>query len=103
MNCAYVRAKGLHFLHCKLYLLNAAPLRKSLTVETKAWKKLLCKYLKEKYKKKMIDTSIHTNKYIVQLSHPVANLEDVRKSMGALSKLRDAEIQTDMTLISIEV
>ncbi|XP_034008681.1 dynein heavy chain 8, axonemal-like [Trematomus bernacchii] len=82
--------------------LSTAPLRKSLTVETKAWKKLLCKYLKEKYKKKMIDTSIHTNKYIVQLSHPVANLEDVRKSMGALSKLRDAEIQTDMTLISIE-
>uniref|UniRef100_A0A8P4K4W9 AAA+ ATPase domain-containing protein n=1 Tax=Dicentrarchus labrax TaxID=13489 RepID=A0A8P4K4W9_DICLA len=70
--------------------------------ETKAWKKLLCKYLKEEYKKKMIDTSIHTNKYIRQLSHPVANLEDVRHAMGALSMLRDAEIQTDMTLISIE-
>lgn len=51
----------------------------------------------------MIDTSIHTNKYLIQLSHPVANLEDVRRAMGALSKLRDAEIQTDMTLISIEV
>ncbi|XP_051284477.1 dynein axonemal heavy chain 8-like [Dicentrarchus labrax] len=82
--------------------LSTEPLRKSLRAETKAWKKLLCKYLKEEYKKKMIDTSIHTNKYIRQLSHPVANLEDVRHAMGALSMLRDAEIQTDMTLISIE-
>lgn len=51
----------------------------------------------------MIDTSIRINKYLAQLSHPVANLEDVRHAMGALSKLRDAEIQTDITLISIEV
>ncbi|CAK6957757.1 dynein axonemal heavy chain 8-like [Scomber scombrus] len=82
--------------------LSTDPFKKSLTVETKSWKKLLCKYLKEQYKKKMIDTSIHTNKYIKQLSHPVTNLEDVRRAMGALSKLRDVEIQTDMTLISIE-
>uniref|UniRef100_UPI0037E892BB dynein axonemal heavy chain 8-like n=1 Tax=Semicossyphus pulcher TaxID=241346 RepID=UPI0037E892BB len=82
--------------------LSTEPLKKSLTAETKAWKTLLCKYLKEEYRKKMIDTSIHTNKYLTQLSHPVTNLEDVRRAMGALSKLRDAEIQTDMTLISIE-
>ncbi|XP_070701078.1 dynein axonemal heavy chain 8-like [Pempheris klunzingeri] len=82
--------------------LSTEPLKKSLMDETKAWKRLLCKYLKEEYKKKMINTSIHTNKYLVQLSHPVSNLEDVRRAMGALSKLRDAEIQTDMTLISIE-
>lgn len=79
------------------------PLKASLKVETKAWKKLLCKYLKEEYRKKMIDTSIHTNKYLTQLSHPVDNLEDVRHAMVALSKLRDAEIHTDMTLISTEV
>ncbi|KAM9349881.1 dynein axonemal heavy chain 8-like [Symphorus nematophorus] len=82
--------------------LSTEPLKKSLKVETKAWKKLLCKYLKEEYKRKMIDTSIHTNKYLKQLSHPVDNLEDVRCTMGALSKLRDAEIETDMMLISIE-
>lgn len=93
----------MQILHCILFLLYTEPLKKSLTVETKAWKKLLCKYLKEEYKKKMIDTSIHTNKYLVQLSPPVVNLEDVRRAMGALSKLRDTEIQTDMTLISIEV
>ncbi|KAG7229074.1 hypothetical protein INR49_013193 [Caranx melampygus] len=78
------------------------PLKKTLKVETKAWKKLLCKYLKEEYKKKMIDTSIHANKYLTQLSRSVTNLEDVRHAMGALSMLRDTEIQTDMTLISIE-
>nr|XP_046263890.1 dynein axonemal heavy chain 8-like isoform X2 [Scatophagus argus] len=82
--------------------LSTEPLKKSLKAETRAWKKLLCRYLKEKYRKKMIDTSIHMNKYLTQLCHPVANLEDVRHAMGALSKLRDAEIQTDMTLISIE-
>lgn len=79
------------------------PLKKALTVEIKAWKKLLCKYLKEEYKKKVISTSIHTNKYFIQLSHPVTNLEDVHRAVNALSKLRDSEIQTDMTLISIEV
>ncbi|XP_041805872.1 dynein heavy chain 8, axonemal-like [Chelmon rostratus] len=82
--------------------LSTEPLKKSLKVETKAWKKFLCKYLREEYRKKMIDISIHTNIYFVQLSHPVANLEDVRRAMGVLSKLRDAEIQTDMTLMSIE-
>ncbi|KAM8851316.1 dynein axonemal heavy chain 8-like isoform 1-T4 [Spinachia spinachia] len=82
--------------------LSTEPLKKSLKVETKAWKRLLCKYMKEEYRKKMIDISIHTNKYLGQLSHPVTNLEDVRCAMGALSKLRDAEIQTDETLTSIK-
>uniref|UniRef100_A0A671YVZ2 Dynein axonemal heavy chain 8 n=1 Tax=Sparus aurata TaxID=8175 RepID=A0A671YVZ2_SPAAU len=85
-----------------LYLLFTEPLKKSLRIETKAWQKLLCQQLKKEYKKKMIDTSIHMNKYFTQLSHPVANLEDVRRAMAALSKLRDVEVQTDMTLISIE-
>lgn len=90
-------------LHFKLYLLIIEPLKKSLKVETKAWKELLCKYLKEDFKKKMINTSIHINKNLIQLAHPVANLEDVRHAMGCLSKLRDVEIQTDMTLMYIEV
>ncbi|KAF3698756.1 Dynein heavy chain 8, axonemal Axonemal beta dynein heavy chain 8 Ciliary dynein heavy chain 8 [Channa argus] len=78
------------------------PLKNTLKSETKAWKKLLCKYLKEEFRKKMINTSIHSNKYLLQLSHPVTNLEDVRCVMGALCNLRDAEIEIDMTLISIE-
>lgn len=86
-----------------IFISYSDPLKKALTAEVKAWKKLLCRYLKEEYKKKIINTSIDTNKYFIQLSHPVTNLEDVRHAMGALSKLRDAEIQTDMTLTSIEV
>lgn len=82
--------------------LSTGSLKKVLTVETKAWKQLFCKYLKLECKKKMIDTSIRTNKCIVQLSHPVVDLEDVRHAMGTLSKLRDGEVQTEMTLISIE-
>ncbi|XP_037304127.2 dynein axonemal heavy chain 8-like [Pungitius pungitius] len=82
--------------------MSTEPLKTSLKVETKAWKTLLCKYLKEEYRKKMIDTSIHTTKYLGQLSRPVTNLEDVRRAMGALSKLRDTEIQTDETLTSIK-
>lgn len=78
-------------------------MKKALTAEIKAWKKHLCRYLKEEYKKKMINISIDTNKYLIVLSHPVTNLDDVRRAMGALSKLRDAEIQTDMALTSIEV
>ncbi|XP_075316795.1 dynein axonemal heavy chain 8-like [Odontesthes bonariensis] len=82
--------------------LSTGLLKKALMAETKAWKKLICRYLKEDYKKKMINISLHINKYLVQVSHSVSNLEDVRHAMGTLSKLRDAEIQTDMTLISIE-
>ncbi|XP_027145030.1 dynein heavy chain 8, axonemal isoform X2 [Larimichthys crocea] len=82
--------------------LSTEPLKVTLRLETKAWKKLLCKYLRERYKKIMIDNNINFNKYLTHLSHPVVNMEDVRQTMGALSKLRDAEIQTDMTLISIE-
>uniref|UniRef100_A0AAQ4Q6E3 AAA+ ATPase domain-containing protein n=1 Tax=Gasterosteus aculeatus aculeatus TaxID=481459 RepID=A0AAQ4Q6E3_GASAC len=85
-----------------LSLVSTEPLKQSLKVETKAWKRLLCKYLKDEYRKKMIDNSIHTNKYLGQLSHPVTNLEDVRRTMRALTKLRDAEIQTDVTLTSIK-
>lgn len=86
-----------------LSLVSTESLKQSLKVETKAWKRLLCKYLKDEYRKKMIDNSIHTNKYLGQLSHPVTNLEDVRRTMRALTKLRDAEIQTDVTLTSIKV
>ncbi|KAK7945226.1 hypothetical protein WMY93_000954 [Mugilogobius chulae] len=82
--------------------LSTEPIKETLTIETQAWKQLLCKYLKENYKKKMIETSIHFYKYFSQLSKPVTDLEDVRCAMSALSKLRDVEIQTDVTLTSIE-
>lgn len=51
----------------------------------------------------MTDTSVKNEDHLQQLSIPVANLEDVRRAMAILSKFRDTEIDTDMTLISIEV
>lgn len=51
----------------------------------------------------MIDISIQTNRYSAQLPQAVNNLEDVSCAMEVLSKLRDAEIQIDMTLMSIQV
>uniref|UniRef100_A0A3P9NGZ4 Dynein axonemal heavy chain 8 n=1 Tax=Poecilia reticulata TaxID=8081 RepID=A0A3P9NGZ4_POERE len=70
--------------------------------ETKAWKTLICKYLKEKYKKKKIDIAIAINRYGAQLSKPVADLEGARQAMATLSKLREEEIHIDMTLTNIK-
>lgn len=75
----------------------------SLTVEAKAWKKLLCKYLNEQYKKKMMEIMTFTGEHLKKLSRPIADLEDVRFAMEALSKIRDSEIKIDMTLGPIEV
>ncbi|KAK0132521.1 Dynein heavy chain 8, axonemal [Merluccius polli] len=82
--------------------LSTAPLKMSLTVEAKAWKILLCKYLKEVYNKKMMDISTFTEKQLKQLSRPIVDLEDVRFAMEVLSKIRDNEIHIDMDLGPIE-
>ncbi|KAK5607192.1 Dynein heavy chain 8, axonemal [Crenichthys baileyi] len=89
-------------IHIGSIELSTGSLKKALTAETKAWKNQICKYLKEKYKTKKIDIAIQTHKYSAQLSNPVADLEGARQAMGTLSRLRDAEIQIDMTLISIK-
>lgn len=80
-----------------------APLKMSLMVEAKAWKKLLCKYLNEKYKKQMMDIMSFTSEHLKKLSRPIADLEDVRFAMEALGNIRDSEIQIDMSLGPIEV
>lgn len=86
-----------------LYCLYTEPLKKSLKIETQSWREMLCRYLKDEFGKKMTDTSVKNEDHLQQLSIPVANLEDVRRAMAILSKFRDTEIDTDMTLISIEV
>ena len=80
-----------------------APLKMSLTVEAKAWKKLLCRYLNEEYKTKMMEISMFTTEHLKKLSRPIADLEDVRFAMEALAHIRDSEIKIDMTLGPIEV
>ncbi|KAM4579488.1 dynein axonemal heavy chain 8-like, partial [Fundulus diaphanus] len=89
-------------IHMESIELSTGSLKKALTAETKAWKNLICRFLKERYKKKKIEITIQTNKYSAQLSNPVADLEGARQAMGTLAKLREAEIQIDMTLISIK-
>lgn len=90
-------------LHEECAIVNAGSLKKTLIAETKAWKTLICKYLKEKYKKKKIDVAIAINRYGAQLSKPVADLEGARQAMATLSKLREEEIHIDMTLTNIKV
>ncbi|NXK51034.1 DYH8 protein, partial [Chauna torquata] len=82
--------------------LHTGPLKIALSVEAKAWKMLLCRYLNEEYKKKMTDMMSFITKYLKKLSRPLRDLDDVRLAMEALSIIRDNKIQMDMTLGPIE-
>ncbi|XP_074805212.1 dynein axonemal heavy chain 8 [Natator depressus] len=82
--------------------LHTGPLKLALSIEAKAWKMLLCRYLNEEYKKKMTDMISFISEYLKKLSRPIRDLDDVRFAMEALSSIRDNEIQMDMTLGPIE-
>ncbi|XP_019488822.1 PREDICTED: dynein heavy chain 8, axonemal, partial [Hipposideros armiger] len=82
--------------------LHTGPMKLALSIEAKAWKMLLCRYLNEEYKKKMSDMIAFINDYLKKLSRPIRDLDDVRFAMEALSCIRDNEIQMDMTLGPIE-
>lgn len=86
-----------------LFLSSPEPMKLALSIEAKAWKMLLCRYLNEEYKKKMSDMITFINDYLKKLSRPIRDLDDVRFAMEALSCIRDNEIQMDMTLGPIEV
>ncbi|XP_044913421.1 dynein axonemal heavy chain 8 isoform X3 [Felis catus] len=82
--------------------LHTGPMKLALSIEAKAWKMLLCRYLNEEYKKKMSDMIAFINEYLKKLSRPIRDLDDVRFAMEALACIRDNEIQMDMTLGPIE-
>nr|XP_023422402.1 LOW QUALITY PROTEIN: dynein heavy chain 8, axonemal [Cavia porcellus] len=82
--------------------LHTGPMKLALSIEAKAWKMLLCRYLNEEYKKKMLDMIAFINEYLKKLSRPIRDLDDVRFAMEALSCIRENEIQMDMTLGPIE-
>ncbi|KAM5298313.1 dynein axonemal heavy chain 8 [Ctenodactylus gundi] len=82
--------------------LHTGPLKLALSIEAKAWKMLLCRYLNEEYKKKMSDMITFINEYLKRLSRPIRDLDDVRFAMETLSCIRENEIQMDMTLGPIE-
>ncbi|KAK9411910.1 dynein heavy chain 8 axonemal [Crotalus adamanteus] len=83
--------------------LNTGPMKLALSIEAKAWKMLLCRYLNEEYKKKMQDMISFITEYLKKLSRPIRDLDDVRFAMEALANIRDKEIEMDMTMGPIEV
>ncbi|KAL7987444.1 hypothetical protein Chor_006363 [Crotalus horridus] len=82
--------------------LNTGPMKLALSIEAKAWKMLLCRYLNEEYKKKMQDMISFITEYLKKLSRPIRDLDDVRFAMEALANIRDKEIEMDMTMGPIE-
>uniref|UniRef100_A0A5F8GDS1 Dynein axonemal heavy chain 8 n=1 Tax=Monodelphis domestica TaxID=13616 RepID=A0A5F8GDS1_MONDO len=83
-------------------LSSPGPMKLALSIEAKAWKMLLCRYLNEEYKKKMTDMITFITEYLKKLSRPIRDLDDVRFAMEALAHIRDNEIQMDMILGPIE-
>uniref|UniRef100_H2ZXC8 AAA+ ATPase domain-containing protein n=1 Tax=Latimeria chalumnae TaxID=7897 RepID=H2ZXC8_LATCH len=79
-----------------------APVKLALSVEAKAWKMLLCRYINEEYYKKLVEITSFITGNLNKLSRPIHDLDDVRFAMEALAEIRDNEIQTDMTLGPIE-
>lgn len=82
---------------------STGPMKLALSIEAKAWKMLLCRYLNEEYKKKMQDMISFITEYLKKLSRPIRDLDDVRFAMEALANIRDKEIEMDMIMGPIEV
>ncbi|NWT51238.1 DYH8 protein, partial [Erythrocercus mccallii] len=82
--------------------LHTAPLKKALTIEANSWKMVLCGYLNEEYKKKLLDVVSFINDYINKLSRPLTDLEDVRLAMEALATVQEKRADIDLSMGPIE-
>ncbi|NXO33744.1 DYH8 protein, partial [Locustella ochotensis] len=82
--------------------LHTAPLKKALTIEANSWKMVLCGYLNEEYKKKLLDVVTFINDYTNKLSRPLSDLDDVRLAMEALSDIQERRADIDMSMGPIE-
>ncbi|NXS80190.1 DYH8 protein, partial [Erpornis zantholeuca] len=82
--------------------LNTGPLKTALTNEANSWKMVLCRYLNEEYKKKLLDIVSFINDHIKKLSRPLCDLEDVRLAMEALSTIQEKRIDIDIAMGPIE-
>ncbi|GCC37821.1 hypothetical protein chiPu_0016328, partial [Chiloscyllium punctatum] len=82
--------------------LNTEPIKMALSVEAKAWKMALCRFLNEQYKEKMAAITAFISEEMKNLARPIQDLDDVRFAMESLSQIRNNEIQMDMTLGPIE-
>ncbi|NXC02597.1 DYH8 protein, partial [Orthonyx spaldingii] len=82
--------------------LHTGPLKTALTIEANTWKMVLCRYLNEEYKRKLLEMVSFLNDYINKLSRPLSDLEDVRLAMEALSVIQEKRIEIDMSMGPIE-
>ncbi|NXB25725.1 DYH8 protein, partial [Rhagologus leucostigma] len=82
--------------------LHTGPLKTALTIEANSWKMVLCHYLNEEYKKKLLDIVSFINDHIKKLSRPLSDLDDVRLAMEALSTIQDKRLEIDMSMGPIE-
>ena len=77
-------------------------LKLSLLAEIKTWKRCYAKNLNEKCAREMDDMLEFFDNMMKRLSRPTKDLDDVRSQMAGLGEIREAEIQTDMTITPIE-
>ncbi|NXR45576.1 DYH8 protein, partial [Hippolais icterina] len=82
--------------------LHTAPLKKALTIEAYSWKMVLCRYLNEEYKKKLLDVVSFISDHINKLSRPLADLDDVRLAMEALAAIQERRADIDISMGPIE-
>ncbi|XP_023932850.1 dynein heavy chain 8, axonemal [Lingula anatina] len=82
--------------------LSAGPLKLALSVERKSWEMMYARQLNIKYKEKMEEIGEFVEQYMLRLSRPIKDLEDVRHSMEGLEDIRQNQIRIDMTLGPIE-
>ncbi|XP_064014378.1 dynein axonemal heavy chain 8 [Pogoniulus pusillus] len=82
--------------------MHTEPLKIALATEARTWKMLLCRYLNEEYKNKMMDMMSFIAEYLKKLSRPLQDLDDIRFAMEALAVIRENDVEMDMTLGPIE-
>uniref|UniRef100_A0A8C3TQI8 Dynein axonemal heavy chain 8 n=1 Tax=Catharus ustulatus TaxID=91951 RepID=A0A8C3TQI8_CATUS len=82
--------------------LQTGPLIKALEIEANSWKMVLCRYLNEEYKTKLLEVVSFTSEYINRLSRPLTDLDDVRLAMEALSVIQERRADIDMSMAPIE-
>ncbi|KAL2306085.1 hypothetical protein Nmel_003990 [Mimus melanotis] len=82
--------------------LHTGPLKKALEIEANSWKMVLCRYLNEEYKTKLLDVVSFISEYINRLSRPLTDLDDVRLAMEALSAIQERRADIDISMGPIE-
>ncbi|KAM4041697.1 dynein axonemal heavy chain 8 [Anomaloglossus baeobatrachus] len=82
--------------------LSTAPIKTSIITEAKAWKLLLCGYLHEEYKMKMLGMAEFIAEHLKILSRPILDLDDVQSVMKAMTTIRENEIRLDRGVGPVE-